>query len=208
MADREIAWRLLEIGRELRLARVRAGMTQAEVARRAGTSGAQISRIEHGKAPSVTLRQLGRVAAVVGMKLSARAFPAGRRLVDAGQLELFSRLRARASPAWKWMTEVPMPIAGDYRAADALGTIPACRLMVELVTRFIDSQAQTRHALLKQRDLGADRLVMVVLGSTANRRALREAAPALRDSFSLTTRQVLRALAEGRDPGANGIVLL
>ena len=101
-----------------------------------------------------------------------------------------------------------MPIAGDFRAADARATVPGCSLMFELWTRLSDYQAQTRAALLKRRDLRAGRLILVLLGSTANRRALREAGDAPRGSFPLETRAVLGALAEGRDPGANGIVLL
>jgi transcriptional regulator with XRE-family HTH domain len=207
-ADREITWRLNEVGRELRIGRVTNGLRQIDIARRVQTSGAQISRIEHGKAPRVALRQLARVAAVVGLKMSVRTFPAGRRLIDGGQLALFEKLRGRSAAVWDWTTEVSMPIAGDFRAADAVAAIPGCRIAIELITRLVDFQGQTRAALLKQRDLGADRLLIVVLGSNANRRALRDAEPAIRESFPVGTRDALAALAAGRDPGGNAIVLL
>lgn len=50
-----------------------------------------------------------------------------------------------------------MPLAGDLRAADALVSIPNCRIVVEVITRLADFQAQLRAARRKQRDLGAHR---------------------------------------------------
>jgi hypothetical protein len=101
-----------------------------------------------------------------------------------------------------------MPIAGDLRAADARASIPGCAAVFELWTRLADAQGQTRSAALKARDLGADRLIIVVKATRANREALRQASPSLQDSFPLGSRSILRLLADGRDPGANGIVLL
>jgi hypothetical protein len=101
-----------------------------------------------------------------------------------------------------------MPIAGDYRAADARATIPGCSVAIELWTRLADVQAQTRAALLKGRDLRAHRVLLVVRASRANRLALREAGVDGLASFPLATRAVMSALSDGRDPGANGIALL
>jgi len=80
--------------------------------------------------------------------------------------------------------------------------------MVEVMTRLADVQAQVRAARRKQRDLGAERLILVIGGTTANRRALTDAGAVLRDAFELDTRTTLQALAAGIDPGADGIVLL
>ena len=101
-----------------------------------------------------------------------------------------------------------MPIAGDLRAADAVASIPGCRIVIELITRLVDFQAQSRAAMLKQRDLQADRLMLVVLGSNANRRALRSAGGSLLATFPIATRDALAALADGRDPGGNAVALL
>ena len=207
-ADNFATWQLLEIGREVRIARIAAGMRLVDVARQARTSASQLSRIERGRLPSVSYRLLAKSGAVVGLKLSVKAYPGRRRLLDRPQLDLLNRLRARAHPSWRWETEVPMPIPGDLRAADARASRPGCVLVAELWSRLSDFQAQSRAALLKQRDLGADRLLLVLWGTTANRNALREGGDALCASFPLGTRQVLAALAAGRDPGANGIVVL
>jgi transcriptional regulator with XRE-family HTH domain len=62
----------------LRDARKRAGLTQAQLAQRAGTSQATISAYEHGsKAPSV--ETLGRLLAATGTRLTAA--PASARVV-------------------------------------------------------------------------------------------------------------------------------
>jgi transcriptional regulator with XRE-family HTH domain len=207
-ANRLTSWQLAENGREIRLARIMGGRTQASVARRVGTSTARISRVERGLVSTITYRQLARIGAAVGLKLYLRAFPATRRLLDQPQLDLFAELLRRSHSVWRWETEVPMPMAGDLRAADARATIPGCATVFELWTRLADVQAQTRSAALKARDLGADRLIVVVKATRANREALRQAGPTLRESFPLGSRAILRALADGRDPGANGILLL
>lgn len=80
--------------------------------------------------------------------------------------------------------------------------------MIEAFTRLADAQAQLRAVRLKARDLGIGRLVVVVGESLANRRALGEAGHVLADAFPLSTRRTLAALAAGRDPGADGIVVL
>ena len=207
-ANRLTAWQLMELGREIRLGRITGGRTQRAVAESVGTSVARISRIERGLVPTITLRQLSRTAAAVGLKLYIRAFPASRRLLDQPQQDLLSELQRRAHASWRWESEVPMPIAGDLRAGDARSSVPGCSVLFELWTRLADWQAQTRSALLKQRDLRADRVVLVLRATHANREALRQAGPAARETFPLQGRQVLRALGEGRDPGANGIVLI
>lgn len=101
-----------------------------------------------------------------------------------------------------------MPIPGDLRAADAVAAIPGCTLVIELWTRLADVQAQTRAALLKQRDLSADRVLVVLAATHANRDALRAADPSSVASFPMRTRAILESLAAGRDPGANGILFL
>lgn len=207
-ASRLTRWQLLEVGREIRLARIAAGMRQRDAARQLRTSPARVSMVERGLLASLTMRDLGRHAAVVGLKVSIRLFPAGRRLLDAPQLELLARLRKRSHSSWTWETEVPMPLPGDLRAADARASIPGCRLTIELINRLSDAQAQSRAARLKKRDLAADRLLLVVRATHANRRALREAGRELLLDFPVRTRAALDALAAGRDPGGDAIVLL
>jgi transcriptional regulator with XRE-family HTH domain len=201
-------WTLQRIGRELRLARITGGKTQRWIAGQIGTSQSRISIVERGRCPSATIVQLTRHAASVGMRLHVGAYPGGRRLVDGPQLALLNRLRARLAAIWRWEQEVPIPIDGDLRAADARLTAGDCGIVVEAITRLADVQAQTRAAQLKRRDLRAQRLIMLLAATTANRRAIREAGAALIDAFPIATRAALEALAAGRDPGGDALILL
>lgn len=79
---------------EIRSARRDAGLTQAELARRSGTSQATISAYEHGaKTPSP--ETLGRVLAAAGRRLTTA--PASRpvHVPTAGELERRSRVLAQ-----------------------------------------------------------------------------------------------------------------
>lgn len=197
-----------ELGRELRLARIQAGMTQTQVARRIGTSTARISRFENGHVADVSTTRLFRLAAAVGMRAWLRAVPVGRRLLDEPQLNLLGRLRDRVHGSWGWQLEVPVPRPNDLRAADAVLSAAGCRIVVEAITRLADYQAQLRACQLKARDLAADRLILLVNATTANREAVRGAGPMLAAALPVGTRAALVALAAGRDPGGDALILL
>jgi transcriptional regulator with XRE-family HTH domain len=201
-------WNLRDIGRELRLARIAAGRSQASVAAQLGCSQAWISAVERADAPALGVLGLARHAAAVGLRTWIRLFPDVRILLDAPQLGLLDRLHQRLHDSWGWELEVPMPDPRDLRAADCRITIPGCAIVVEAITRFADAQAQTRAAQRKRRDLGADRLILLLADTTANRRALREAGPAFLAAFPISARAALRALADGRDPGNDAIILI
>ena len=198
---------LRDLGRELRVARLTAGRSQAEVAARIGASQGWVSLAERGRNPSLAVSDLARHAAAVGLTTWIRLFPDGRVVVDGPQLALLERLRTSLHPSWTWELKVPMPDARDRRAADARMTIPGCSVMVEAITRLADVQAQLRAARRKHRDLGTGRLILLVADSRANRRALREAGMPLLADFRLTPRSALRALAQGRDPGGDTLIL-
>ena len=84
--------------------------------------------------------ELARQAAVVGLKLYGRLYPAIRRPLDGPQLELLRRFRSRIGPPWHWRMEVPMPQPGDLRAADAVISAESGSASVEAITRFADVQ--------------------------------------------------------------------
>lgn len=207
-AEELARWQLRDIGRELRVARLTAGRTQQAVGRAIGTSKCRVSLVERGLARGVQLRLLARHASAVGLKLYVRAYPSSRRPLDAPQLALLAELRARSHPGWRWDTEVPIPIPGDLRAVDARASLPGCVVACELWTRLADWQAQSRSARLKQRDLAAHRLLIVLRDSRANRDALRAADPTSMTAFPVAPRVALRSLAEGRDPGGDAVVFL
>jgi transcriptional regulator with XRE-family HTH domain len=195
-------WALQTVGRELRVARYRAGMTQRGVGSVSGRTGAWVSLVERGKAPRVALAELAVIAAAVGLKLYVNAYPAGRRPLDAPQLALLTDFNARIHRDWRRELEKVMPREGDLRAVDELLSLNSCSIAVEAITRFADVQAQVRAARAKQRDLGATRLALVVRGSRANRRLVTEAEPLISQEFPVGTRAAMRALAAGEDPEA------
>jgi transcriptional regulator with XRE-family HTH domain len=207
-AELQASWRLQRLGRELRLARMTAGASQQAIADRLGISRPVISRIERGKLPHLSVHALHRFAAVVGLRAAVNLYPGGRHVVDAPQLALLNDLRQRLGLAFQWQLEVPVAIASDLRAADALLTRGDLTISVEAITRLSDVQAQLRAAQLKRRDIGATRLLLVIRGSNANRRAIRVAEPVLRAHLRTGTRSILSDLAAGRDPGADCLVVL
>ncbi|HUG48059.1 MAG TPA: hypothetical protein VMP67_06565 [Candidatus Limnocylindria bacterium] len=164
--------------------------------------------VEHGRVTRLNLTQLARHAAVVGLKPYLKLFPLGRRLLDSPQLQLLGRLHVRIHSRWMWETEVPMPLAGDLCSGDCRISVPGCTILIEAITRFSDYGAQTAAAARKKRDLGADRLILLLAATHANRRAVAEAGPVASGSFPLGTKQAIAALAEGRDPGADAIIFL
>jgi transcriptional regulator with XRE-family HTH domain len=199
---------LRETGQELRVARITRGMTQKQVARLMSTSNSWVSRVEHGLIRGIGLPAITRHAAAVGLKPWIRLFPLASRPLDHAQLALFARFRERIGDSWQVVLEAPMPRMSDLRAADVLLVRPGCQCVVELVTRLADLQAQLRNGRLKVRDLGADRLIFVVAGTSANRRMLRAVGPALEAAFPVATRLALERLVAGADPGGDAVVLL
>lgn len=208
-AEHHAAWLRREAGRELRAARLAAGVPMRALAVRLGWSRSKISRIELARSPAVTVEDLSRLGALLGVRLAVRFYPDGAvRVRDAGQVELLATLNARMHARWSSRQEVPMPLAGDRRAADQLSVIPGCRLMVEAYRRLADFQAQLRAARLKQRDLGADRLLILLEDTRLNRLALRSLGGEDGRSLPVPPRRMLAALAAGVDPGADGVLLL
>jgi transcriptional regulator with XRE-family HTH domain len=198
----------IEVGGAIRNARLAAGLRLADVARAIGKSVAWVSRVERGMVATVTVDELVLLSAAVGLKLWVSNFAAARAIRDAPQLDLLRRFRARVGELWSWSYEVIVPIARDQRAADAVIRCDAVVIMIEAFTRLADAQAQLRSVLLKSRDMGIGRVIVVVAATPANRRALLAAADVISTSFPLGTRAVLNALSAARDPGANGIVVI
>jgi transcriptional regulator with XRE-family HTH domain len=208
--EAEIAGRRLqsELGSELRNARLGRGLSQTDLAQSLRTSRFHISRVERGSLATLGVLDLARHGAAVGLRLHARFYPTGAGLRDAAQLDLIRRLRLRIGDRWRWQLEAPLNIAGDLRAFDALLTNRKTTVAIEAITRLRDAQAQLRAVALKQRDGQVGRLVVVVRATHHNRTALGSAADVLATTFPMSTRATLAALANGEDPGENGIVLL
>ncbi len=195
------------VSEELRGARILRGLAQEEVGRALGVSRMRISRVERHRVQSISLEYLARHAAVVGLRLSVKLYPIGGALRDAAQARYIARFVERIGHLWRVRLDVPIPLPGDLRGIDVYLT-GACSIAVEVVTRLTDLQAVLRAAQLKRRDIGADRMILVVAGTHANRRTLDEARSTLLATFDLDTRRTLAKLVGGEDPGRDAIVVI
>jgi len=196
-----------DLGREIREARIDRGLSQEELGRAVGLSGSQVGRIERGLIRSVTIEQVCLLLAAVGLELSARAFPSGQPIRDAAHAALLGRLRVCLHRSLTWRTEVPLPIAGDRRAWDAIVRGEGWTVGIEAETRPRDLQALQRRLALKARDGRVDAVVLLLLDSRHNRTLVRESAD-LATAFPVPGRRVLELLGAGVMPPGSGIALL
>jgi transcriptional regulator with XRE-family HTH domain len=204
MADR------IRIGNELRVARQVLGKRLVDIGMASGMSASQVGRIERAALSTVSVDQLVRIGAAVGLDVRVRAYPGPDPVLDAGQMVVLGRLRGRLAPELGFRTEVLLPIVGDQRAWDAM--IDRLRgvsshLPVEVDTRLIDGQSQVRRVMLKLRDSGLEYVLYVLADTRANREAL-AAAPTIRSDFPVSPRRAMAALAAGEHPGGSALVLL
>ena len=196
-----------KLGEEYRKARLSIGLSTRDAGQAAGISHTQVLRIERGLAPHVDIDVLARLASVHGYELSVNLYPAGPPVRDKAHLALLGRCKARLHPSIRWRTEVPVPIPGDRRSADATATARTFDATVEAETRLGDVQATERKLRAKQRDLGTTRAILLV-ADTRHNRAVLAAVPELHTQFPIGTRSCLAALAKGDDPGGDCLVIL
>jgi transcriptional regulator with XRE-family HTH domain len=194
--------------REILATRLNAGLSQEAVATTAGMSRSRYGRIERGGDRDLSIDELARIGAVLGLELSVRFFPIGDPLRDAGQRAVLERFRIGCHPSLSLRTEVPFPIPGDLRAWDAVvsGFASAIRCGVEVETRPTDEQALARKLAVKRRDGRVDRLILV-LPDTRHNRAFLRSVNGLRAAFPVTGRRAMELLRAGVDPGGDAIVL-
>jgi transcriptional regulator with XRE-family HTH domain len=206
---RRLAHRLCsEVAEELRLARVGAGLSQAEVAREARLSRAAVGRLERGEVASPGFVEVAAAYAVVGLDLSVRSYPSGDAHRDRGHAQLLERLRVRLPAGVGWRLEVPFPQHGDLRAWDAVIRLESLLVAVEAETRLRDSQEVQRRLNRKRADGRADRLILLVADTRSNRAFLRSVGDAFMESFPIPGPIALRRLEQGLDPGGDAIIRL
>ena len=191
---------------DLARARRGAGLSRQAVATACGLSRSAVERLELGARRS-TVQELAAIGAAVGLDVRLRAYPAGDPIRDASQQRLLERLRLRLHPSLGWATEVPIPLAGDRRAWDALIRGADWRAGVEAETVLDDLQDVERRLHLKQRDGTVDHVILLVADTRRNRRALAAGSAAF-SGLTDDGRALLAALGAGRSPGSSAIVVL
>jgi hypothetical protein len=93
------------------------------------------------------------------------------------------------------------------RNADGVAEGAAFDAIVEAETRLHDVQGVERRLRAKQRDLGATRAILLVADTRHNRTVL-ATFDQLAGRFPVGTRACLAALAKGRDPGGDCLVIV
>jgi transcriptional regulator with XRE-family HTH domain len=203
-----LAWD--RVRRELRLARLSLGKSQALAARQAGIDPATWNRIEKDRLQQVDFRMVGRMAAVVGLDFTVGMYPSPPRLHDGPQLELLADTQFLCGPDWDWRSEVMVGLPPDQRAWDLGGTHRVTRFGVRIDAEsvFADCQAVMRRIEGKRLADGDPRIVLAIRDSRGNRRAVDEAGAILRSAFPIDGRTGLAALREGADPGGNVLLMV
>lgn len=197
--------------REIVAARAVAGLTQGQVAGRAGVSQALVSQVERGRTmPS--LRVMHRLAAATGHDLSLRLFPAdGVRLRDSGQLLVAEQIREIAHPTWRVRLEVPVGAPPDRRAADMVLDSVGDWVAVEIERALLDLQAQLRAAQLKRAALTERtghpvRLVIAIPDTRRNRAAVDLHRSILGAALPVPSRELWASLRSGTSIDGDGLL--
>jgi transcriptional regulator with XRE-family HTH domain len=199
-------------GRDLRIARMTVGLTQAEMAKLAGISQQQASLVERGIGDtSLVIR--ARLAAACGHELGWRLYPVATvRLRDSGQMALAQAIVAAAHPSWTARLEVPIG-PGDPRAADVLLVGAEEIIHIEIERSLVDFQAQLRSAQLKREALAAReerpiRLVIAVPNTQATTMRLAPFQGIIRQTMGAPARGIWRAIRTGEPLTSDGILFL
>jgi hypothetical protein len=171
-------------------------------------SHTQVSRIESGRATGAGLPGLARLAAIVGLDVSLRAYPGPDPVRDAAHIRLLERFLACISAALRWRVEVPIGSPGDRRAWDAMLFGAGPPIAIEVETRLVDIQMIERRIALKRRDSGIERVILLVGDTRWNRNVVTVAGARLAASFPVPGSEALALLAAGVDPGGSSVVLI
>lgn len=197
-----------QLGSELHEGRIDRGISLADAGAAVRLSASTVSRIERGLTPNASIASLAKLLEVVGLELSARAYPGAGPIRDAPHVRLLSAFRGRLHRSIRWATEVPLPNAGDQRAWDAMVSMPAWRYGVEAETAPRDAQALERRLGLKIRDGHVDGVLLVLPDTRRTRVFLGVAADHIAPLFPVPGRRAMELLGAGFDPGGNSIVVV
>jgi transcriptional regulator with XRE-family HTH domain len=211
---REVALRrtgrhMLELGDALLEQRLALGLSQAHVAAATHISRVRYGRVERAQLPA-TIRELDAIAAVLGLELSVRLYPAGPAVRDAGQSSRLAAFLSHVKAPLRYRVEVGLPRQEgrpEPRAWDAMLFGGGERTAIELEMRVRDAQAMRRRHELKRRDDPAESFLLLIADTRHNRRVIAELGAMFEDLPRLRPSDVYRAVQAGRHPGT-GLLLI
>lgn len=204
-----------QVGSVIRAVRIRRGLTQAEVAAKAGVSRALISAVESGALESTSLRLLRRIGNAVGVSLPVDPRWRGAelaKLLDEKHALLIRELVARlSSMGWQVLAERTFAIWGERGSIDVLAWHPERRALaaMEVKTKLVDLQGLLSTMDRKRRlapviagELGwrptTVSSVLVLPEETGARNAVGKFEPIFAAVMPARTREVVRWLRQPR----------
>jgi len=195
-------------GREIRMARTGRGLSLRSVGDATGLSQSVVSRIERGLHARVSVYDLARLHAAVGLELSVRSYPGGQPIRDVAHAALLNDFRLGLHTSLAWSTEVPLAIHGDARAWDGFIQASAWRYGVEAETAPNDCQALIRRVQQKVRDSEVDGVMLVLRPTRQTRDFLSASLQMLQDVFPLDGERARASLKAGDDPGGSAVIVV
>lgn len=110
--DRQLRRTCIRFGEEFREIRLRAGVSQAALARAIGVSRSVICQMEQGD-PTVSARIRARAVAALGADFRISVFPGGAPVIhDAAHARIVESILRRCDPNWRRTVEAPIPGPG------------------------------------------------------------------------------------------------
>jgi transcriptional regulator with XRE-family HTH domain len=159
--DRQLRRTCVRFGEEFREIRLRAGVSQAAVARAIGVARSVICRIEQGD-PDVSSRIRARAASALGAEVRISIFADSVPVIhDAAHARIVEAVLAMCHPSWSMTLESPVPGPGR-RSSDI-------RLDrgVDIVLLEVESRVRAFEAIIRE---GAEKRAAVAAATTPDRR--------------------------------------
>jgi len=110
--DRQLRRTAIRFGEEMREIRLRAGVSQAALARAIGVARSVICQMEQGD-PHVSVRIRARAVAALGADFRITVFPSGAPVIhDAAHARIVESVLRQCHPSWRRTLEAPVPGPG------------------------------------------------------------------------------------------------
>jgi transcriptional regulator with XRE-family HTH domain len=203
--DRQLRRTSQRFGEEIRDIRLRAGLSQAALARAIGVARSVICRLEQGD-PAVAVRIRARAAAALGGDFRVAVYPGGAPLIhDAAHARLVEALLRRCDPRWRVTVEAPVPGPG-HRSTDVRLDSRSDVVLMEIETHIRALEAIIREGAGKREAFAAelpDRRIqtVIVLPPTRHHRALVASHPwIVAAAFPASSEALVAALADAGSP--------
>jgi Helix-turn-helix. len=200
--DRQLRRTCARFAEEFRGIRLRAGVSQAAVARAIGVTRSVICRIERGD-PSVSAQIRARAASVLGADFRFAIYPEATPLIhDAAHARMVETILALRHPAWRAVVESPVPGPGR-RSTDIRLDDGSTIVLIEVESRVHAFEAVIRECAEKRAAVAAvagsqcQVHVVLALPATRHHRALMTAHPRIvATAFPASHAALSRALGD------------